>query len=140
MSSPIHGRHIVLELLLNGAPQNVGPQATDMTARARFDSVETKHLGDNATYIEHIQNGWEGTITFAQRTAALDQFIDGVQAAKAANLPAICNIVETITYRDGSQARYLYPQVEVQWERTARRSSAVEVRLQWVCGVNRVKL
>lgn len=137
---PIDGRHIRVEILLDGVPQDGAAQATNLTKRARYDQIETKLLGEPSPLIDHDHTGWEGTITFAKRSKSLEHLVNAYNRAKRMNLPVSLNIVEQITYRDQSSIMHTYPDVEMEFDMTGRRGSAVEVSIPWVTGKDRITI
>ncbi|HYD02626.1 MAG TPA: hypothetical protein VEB22_15470 [Phycisphaerales bacterium] len=137
---PIHGQHVRFELLLDGIPQDCAPQITELTKRARYDKVETKILGETSPLIDHVPTGWEGTATLAVRSKSLEQMINAYNFAKRNNLPVLLNIVEQVTYRDASSQTFVYPEIEVEFDLTAKRGSVVEIKIPWVTGKDRITL
>lgn len=132
----VDGRHTSIELLLAGVPQATA-QATDINSKARYDTIETKLLGSNSPLIDKDHTGWEGSITFAQRSKALDLFINAYNKAKRAGLPVVLNIVDRLKFRDGSSIMHIYSKVQVDFDKTSKRGSATEIKLGWITGEDR---
>jgi hypothetical protein len=137
-NKPIHGRHIKAELLLNGVAQDAQVQITDMTANTRQTQIETKVLGNVSPILDNDVEGWEGTITCASRSKSLEQFINAYITAKRNNVPIRIDLVEQITYRDGTGLNNVYPDVEVDFSRSAKRASATEIKFNWATGEHRI--
>jgi hypothetical protein len=136
----IDGRHIKMELLLDGVPQGAAAQATDMSAKARYDKIETKLLGDPSPLIDHDHIGWEGTTTFAVRNKSLDTMINAYNKSKRLGLPVVINMIQQITYRDRSSVMHVYPDCQVEFDSMGKRGSAAEIKVPWTTGKDRITI
>jgi hypothetical protein len=137
---PIHGRHTTFEILLNGVPQDVGPALTDFSAEPMYDKIETKYLGEAGQDIDHDPIGWKGSATCAVRSSGLDNLINAYNLAKRGLLPVVIQAVERVTYRDRSQQIFIYPKIELEFSKKAKRGSANEITISWQTGSDRTTL
>lgn len=135
---PIEGKDVTVELTFLGAPQNVIRSITSFTETARYDTIETKHLGTTDVDIDKIPIGWQGEIVCSRETSQLDDFIDAWNLARRNRVPAIINITSTKRYRDGSSKTHTYLDCKVEFGSRASRGSASESTISWVTGRDRI--
>lgn len=135
---PINGQHVSVELVLNGVPVKVTDQVVNFTAKPEYQTIETRPLGSTGVKLDKIPDGWSGQIEVARSTAAVDDLIDAYNAARNAGIPVLINISQAVSYLDGTSRRYVYPDVVLDFDTSARRGESVNTRIDWRCGTDRI--
>lgn len=134
----ITGKDVSWEMLIDGVPLSVQGKITNFTETARYDVVETKHLGTNDVDIDHLPIGWEGDFEITSKTPALEQAIDAYNAARRNRVPTEAVLYCTKRYRDGSTHKSIYRCVQFNFETSGDRESVISHRVTWTSGVNRI--
>ena len=134
----ITGKDVTWEMLIDGAPQGIVGEITNWTERARFDTVERKHVGTTDVDIDKIPIGWEGDFEITAKDGVLEDAVDAYIAAKKARVPinTVFHVVKR--YRDGSSRRHTYRQCQWEFETTGSRAESVVHRVTWTSGVDRL--
>lgn len=134
----ITGKDVKIELLLDGIPQQIVDEVVRFSSRARYQTVEVRHLGTCDVDIDKEPDGWEGELEVSRKTSQLDDFIDAYNLARRNRVPVLINIVETKYYRDATSSTHVYPDCKVEFSTEMSRGQATASRIPWVCGRDRI--
>ena len=84
---PATGKDHRLELIFNGALQNVASDVVRFEARQRTTRVETKPLGTSDVDVDTIPEGWEGTLEVRMSSPQMDDLIQAINFISARGDP-----------------------------------------------------
>lgn len=138
MSLPISGKDTKITLTVDGALKKVVDKITDFQCSDTLDEMVTKVIGESGSYVDHEFVGHEGSIEFAPDSKGPDEIQDEIQAARIVGAIVVVNVTETTHYRDLTTKTYVYPDVKIQWKRSARRGETQKMTYSWKSGVNRI--
>lgn len=139
--TPISGRDVALQLLLNGALVSVTDDVQNFTVDAKFDKMEAKLIGENGRRLQSEPIGWGGEFEIVITGATTQEFIDTYRAYKQLRLPALIQITQTDKYNDYTSKSYMYTGVELfGFNSTIRRGDFTSCRIEWDSGNERIAL
>lgn len=131
------GKDITVALLLDGLPVEECA-AIDFTEEPQYSNIEVRPLGKSSVERDQDFEGYSGTITFIERNAGLQIFLDAYNQAIQARLPYEVVIVVNEFYPDGSSYPRTYHQVTVEFSSRYRRGEANQITCNWMTGKNRI--
>lgn len=135
---PKSGKDSKLELVVDGVPMGFTVSITRCSARAKYDTVEVKHLGTNDVDIDKEPIGWEGELEISVKDSGLDDFIDAWNLARRNRVPTLINLTNTKIFRDRSSVTHVYPDVKIEFGGDQQRGQADTIRMPWVTGLDRI--
>lgn len=137
---PSSGKDVTVELMVNGVPQHIIDAVVRFTEEARYDTIESKHIGTTNVDIDKVPIGWQGTIEVSRKNPTLDLMIDAVNQARIQRIPTSIIITCTHRYRDGSFRTSIYNNVRIEFSSSTQRAQANTTTLNWMTGEQRITL
>jgi hypothetical protein len=135
---PSSGKDTKIVITVDGALKEVVDQVTNFTAKAIYDEIVTKPMGQSGSLVDKEFVGWEGDIELALNTAEVDEMMDLINAALIARIPLLLVITDTSHFRDGTSKTYTYPDVKLEYDARKKRGEANGITLRWKTGKNRI--
>lgn len=132
------GKDVSWEMILDGAPQALSGKITDFSETARFATVTKRPLGTIEVEIDKVPAGWEGEFTYTAKNADLETALDLYRTARGSRVPTTVELTSTKRYRDGTSVTHTYRNVQWEMSTSGRRDEAVEHRITWESGLERI--
>lgn len=111
--STIRGHQCEVRLLRDGQLVNI-INMTKFSSKMDSSFMRSKFVGQSVPKGDLAIDGWSGQASFEVEDDSIEQFIDALVTGNLAGVGVSeYAVIDTETYTDGSQASYLYS--DVQW-------------------------